>query len=388
MRCPKCGYSLPEDSLFCQYCGVSLAASRHPGPPADEQGAASPIPIPADAPVRIFSAGVPAAASAGASLDTSPSPSADTSPDTPADNSSDSSAGTSSDAPSAAPSDTSVTRPVDRSGETPPPGAVRAEARRGAARGARKQVHCKKCGGVIDSRTKRCSGCGKQYFRAKAVIPLLVCCVLLVSSLSLNGVQYLRGRQSAQALAAQAEALDAAQAAEAESPQATKVEALEKEIADLNSTIANQKSTILSQADRLALFKEELESFHFLSQELSSGNIGYASDKFRASEGVIVVSLQDHSRKFTLTASRPSIGAVSVDYSDCIQSTPQNSGVWPTSMKVTVVRRYVASVTFDSSTWTTSTEVTIHPQEVGVTAVTFSNDANSQTFKVIIIVTD
>lgn len=24
MKCPKCGCSLPEDSEFCQYCGVAL----------------------------------------------------------------------------------------------------------------------------------------------------------------------------------------------------------------------------------------------------------------------------------------------------------------------------------------------------------------------------
>ena len=28
MKCPKCGYLLPEDSVFCQYCGVNIAAEE------------------------------------------------------------------------------------------------------------------------------------------------------------------------------------------------------------------------------------------------------------------------------------------------------------------------------------------------------------------------
>lgn len=37
----------------------------------------------------------------------------------------------------------------------------------------RKQIHCKNCGSIIDNATKRCTGCGKQHFRAKLVIPYI-----------------------------------------------------------------------------------------------------------------------------------------------------------------------------------------------------------------------
>ena len=42
---------------------------------------------------------------------------------------------------------------------------------------------CSRCGAVIDSTTKKCTGCGKQYFKAKRLmfifIPVLLCAVLL-----------------------------------------------------------------------------------------------------------------------------------------------------------------------------------------------------------------
>ncbi len=32
MKCPKCGQALPEDSVFCQFCGCTLKASSSPTP--------------------------------------------------------------------------------------------------------------------------------------------------------------------------------------------------------------------------------------------------------------------------------------------------------------------------------------------------------------------
>lgn len=349
MRCPKCGCFLPEDSLFCQYCGASLAVSQHSETGVDVRDADAPVAIPSDAPISIpvdapahisspadSPSDASGPASAGIPLYDSPAIPAGTSPDITADTPADT-ASLLPDAPAAA------------SVEAPPTGNVLDETRRDAEGGAKKQAHCKKCGAVIDSRTKRCSGCGKQYFRAKAVVPLLVCCVLLVLSLSLNGVQYFLGRQSAQALA----------------DQTSELEALEQEVSDLNTTVANQKSTILSQTDQVSLFKERAEYFDFLCQELSTGNIGYASEEFRASEGVIVVSLHDNNRKFTLNTLWSGGGTVSTSY----------SGLG-------------ATVSFDNDTWSSSTQMTVEPWRAGVTAVTFSNDANFQSFKVIIIVTD
>ena len=77
-----------------------------------------------------------------------------------------------------------------------------------------------------------------------------------------------------------------------------------------------------------------------------------------------MVDKSETNRKFTLTANWTNGGTVSVDYSGLS-----------------------AFVSFDNDSWTTSTKMTIEPWREGVTAVTFSNNVDSKTFKVIIIVT-
>ena len=47
-----------------------------------------------------------------------------------------------------------------------------------------------------------------------------------------------------------------------------------------------------------------------------------------------------------------------------------------------------ALVSFDEDSWYSSTGITITPMRKGITAVTFSNSVDSNTFKVLIIVTD
>lgn len=77
-----------------------------------------------------------------------------------------------------------------------------------------------------------------------------------------------------------------------------------------------------------------------------------------------MVNINERNRKFTLTANWSTGGTVSVGYSG-----------------------KAAAVFFDNDSWTTSTEMTIFPLQEGVTAVTFINDVDSKTFKVLIIVT-
>ena len=205
-----------------------------------------------------------------------------------------------------------------------------------------KHNFCKKCGSAIDPITKKCSGCGKQYFNGKKTVPVVLLSVLLIGSIGLNVMQYLQGQEASETVAAQT----------------TQIEELEKEV-------STQKSTISSQKSQIADLEEKGGYFDTICKELSTGNIGYAASNFKASESVIVVDKNETNRKFTLTANWTNGGTVSTDYSG-----------------------YSAWVNFDNDSWTTSTKMTIEPWQEGVTAVTFSNDVDSKTFKILIIVTE
>lgn len=59
--------------------------------------------------------------------------------------------------------------------------------------------YCSKCGSIIDSKTKKCSGCGNQYFKGipwKPIINVVVVCLLVVSAI-FNGVLYTKNTKFA-----------------------------------------------------------------------------------------------------------------------------------------------------------------------------------------------
>lgn len=199
---------------------------------------------------------------------------------------------------------------------------------------------------------KRPSGSRKQV-----LIPLVLLSVLLAVSVGFNVMQYMRGKEAEETMASQA----------------AKIRELERTVTDQNIKIATQENTmslqeatIFEQKATIAPLERKAGYFDAICEELRSGNIGYASNNFKSSESVIVVRYKERGRKFTLTANWISGGSVSVDYS----------------------RSNAATVAFDSDSWETSTKMTVRPWRLGVTAVTFSNNVNSQAFKVLIIVTE
>jgi len=204
-----------------------------------------------------------------------------------------------------------------------------------------KHEYCRRCGATIDRKTGKCSGCGKHYTRLKHLL-LSILAILFLISLFGNVSQFMRAQ-------ADAEKIDA---------QKSRIEKLEGNVASLNKTVAEQRT-------KIADLEIDSQYFEFIRNELSSGNIGYAAEHFRASESVIVVDKETTNRKFILTAHWNNYGTVSIDY----------EGV-------------AALVTFDKNSWSTSTTMTVNPWKVGVTSVTFSNDVDAHTFKVLIIVTD
>ena len=129
---------------------------------------------------------------------------------------------------------------------------------------------------------------------------------------------------------------------------------------------------IIQLDDEIAGLNEGIKSLEIkaeyydeICKELSTGNIGYAADNFCASEDVIVLNKYETGRSFTLTAHWSAGGTVETTYSGSS-----------------------ALVSFDEDSWYSSTGITITPMRKGITAVTFSNSVDSNTFKVLIIVTD
>ena len=145
----------------------------------------------------------------------------------------------------------------------------------------------------------------------------------------------------------------------------TTVDTLNGTIADKESQIKNKNTEITNLKNKVSSMESAVENYETIVNAVKYDNLGYAASNFQSSESVIVVSQNEKSRKFILTANWSNGGNVSVDYDSYFPS---------------------AYVDFDQNSWTTSTKMTIEPRHSGVTVVTFSNDVNRQTFDVIIIV--
>lgn len=128
------------------------------------------------------------------------------------------------------------------------------------------------------------------------------------------------------------------------------------------SVLRKQNDSLNATADQ---YHAKAEYFDLLQDALSSGNLGYASSNFRASKSVFFLSADSDPVSFTLTAHWSGGGTVDMDQ-------PFES----------------AFVEFDNDSWSTSTSMTITPFESGVDIVTFSNDIDSRTFSIVIVVTD
>ena len=184
-------------------------------------------------------------------------------------------------------------------------------------------------------------------------IAAIILIVLVVISLAANVAQFFYHDYSTADIQAQ---LDAANKTIAEK---------DASITSYKNKISSQTTTINQQKTEISNLKTKSGYFDDIVSGMRYGNAGYAASNFFSNDSVIVVSKSNSSYKFTLTANWSNGGTVEVDYSSSC-----------------------AYVTFDNNEWYTSTKMTVHPRSKGVTVVTFSNSVNSQTFKVLIIVTD
>ena len=135
-------------------------------------------------------------------------------------------------------------------------------------------------------------------------------------------------------------------------------------ISTQNATILDQNSTISNQKVKIYELRNKGSHYDRVRSALSSGNIGAASSNFKVSQSVVVVP-EGETKAVTLTYSGPSATL----YINCSNSS--------------------ASAFFDKVSWYHDTKkVFVSGWDQDVTVMTFGNTADSQTFKLIVIVTD
>lgn len=210
----------------------------------------------------------------------------------------------------------------------------------------KKTVYCKRCGGPIDPEEKRCTLCGKKYSLWKKVLPICILIFLLFVSFGANFGQFFFHKVAL---------------SEVESTLDTKLDKIDQQ----NEEIRILEASLASRNDELTRLQDSLSSYEDSFALLSQGNVGYAASNFNVDQSVIVLR-QNQTKKFTLTANWSDGGTVSVDYSNGL----------------------IADISFDNDSWYTSTQMTAEGYSPGSTVVTFSNDVDSRTFKMLIIVTE
>lgn len=187
MKCTKCGYDLPADSEFCQYCGARLEKAAVV--PANSAVAEQKVTeIPAVSPV------MPAVQA----------------------------------------------QPVSPKEKTV------------------KKRYCSRCGSLIDSETKVCTGCGKKYFKgirlskkssqSRRIFPVvlsIVLAVILAASVAGNILQYVRYQEE---LSSNDQTV---------LTQGSRIINLQRKVNDLDLQVRTKDSTIKTLEQEIAVLEEE-----------------------------------------------------------------------------------------------------------------------------------
>lgn len=261
---------------------------------------------------------------------------------------------------------------------------------------------CRKCGGPIAENGKRCTVCGKKSSAAGFVIPLTILIVLFLGAAALNVWQYpepgrlngiIAGREPENA-----EPEESVSAPEREAGEEagigdlnTQFEEKDAVIEDLNAQDAEKDAAIADLTAQLAekddaiadltaqpaekddalrslmkdsVGKTDAKPYNTLISALQANDLGYAAKNFQVDKSILILKRSEASKKLVLTAFWPDGGSVDFSFSDSS----------------------VASLSFDDHNRSTSTTLTVMPKSEGVTAVTFTNDVDSSTLSVIVIV--
>ena len=215
----------------------------------------------------------------------------------------------------------------------------------------------------------------KQRFQIKKAWPILLLAGIVLILAGTNIAQYIVGRNNASIIRGLEDTVsetleDKNDAIKAKNAQLnTKDETisnLEEKVKEKDKQITELKTKISSFSGEQSKYQNEAKRYEELCKALDTTSLGYSSSNFKTSDGVIVVKKSQTNRKFKLTANWSNGGTVNVSYSG----------------------DRCAEVSFDNESWITSTTMTVIPKSEGITTVTFSNDVNSLTFKMVIVVTD
>lgn len=224
------------------------------------------------------------------------------------------------------------------------------------------QARCQKCGAPVPAGVKKCAACSKKSPMG-AIVAIALLALLVVASAGLNVLQYFDNQDNEDSIARLQSTMSIKDGTITQKDGV--IAEYEATITEHESTIASQKTTISDLNSQISGLKDKAGYYDTLCKEMTTGKVGYAADNFKANASVVVVDKNTTNKKITLTAHWSGGGTVSTDYS--------SSAAW---------------VDYDADSWSTTVNLTIKPEHEGVTAVTFSNNIDSKTFKVIIIVTE
>ena len=216
MRCPKCNQPLPDDSEFCQFCGVDIVEFQKAKTQVDlENGtkASSPDPISKSTEQVYQNAKI----QSNRSFEAQDNNNHDLLQN--------------------------KTKPKSK--------------KYGSTR------YCKKCGGKIDDIRKVCSSCGKQYFSFKKALPTMLLLFLSVILIGLNITQlfvHLNDKAKIEELdnTVKERNITISSQKSTISSNKTKITNLENEVSDLESQLSEVRSNSFEQWWKLYFYEEHV----------------------------------------------------------------------------------------------------------------------------------
>lgn len=217
----------------------------------------------------------------------------------------------------------------------------------------KKNRFCKRCGNPIDPEKHICSSCGFRPFNFSIKnLLFLISVILLVSSIAY--LVFLRTNY-----------LDAiATANEDITSKESIIETLKTDNLSLENNIKTLNKHIDESEEQISLLEKDSKTLDVILSFLQSSNAGFASSKFKASDKIFVVKKNDIQTSFTLTCG----------FSGSTTVSTRNSGT-------------AANIVFTQDEWYgATTKLLISPKSIGTAIITFSNNQNTQTFKILIVV--